>query len=81
MVLCKDVTDATMKFRSYDDSLGAGSKGDLDIRFYLHVDGMHMGGGGHAPVTAAASMASGGGAHAISLSPLEEISFACVKKM
>ena len=41
-----------------------------------------MGGGGHAPVAAAASMAAaGGGAHALSLSPLEEISFACVKKM
>ena len=41
---------------------------------------MHIGGGGHAPVAAAASIAAaGGGAHAISLSLLEEISFACVK--
>ena len=32
IVLCKDVTEATMKFRSYEDSLGAGSNGDRDIR-------------------------------------------------
>ena len=31
-MLCNDVTEATMKFRSYDDSLGAGSNGDRDIR-------------------------------------------------
>ena len=41
-----------------------------------------MGGEGHAPVAAAASIAAaGGGAHAISLSPLEEISFVCVEIM
>ena len=36
---------------------------------------MHMGGGGQAPAEAAASIAPGGGAHAISLSPLKLISF------
>merc|ERR1711978_667356 len=36
---------------------------------FSYVDGMHMGGGGQAPASAAASMAPGGGAHAISLSP------------
>ena len=41
---------------------------------------MHMGGGGQAPASAAASMAPGGGAHAISLSPLKEISFAFVEE-
>jgi len=35
---------------------------------FSYVDGMHMGGGGHAPSAAAASMAAGGGAHNISLS-------------
>ena len=32
IVLCNDVTVTTMKFRSYDDSLGACSSGDRDIR-------------------------------------------------
>ena len=32
-----------------------------------------MGGGGQAPASAAASMAPGGGAHAISSSPLKKI--------
>ena len=32
IVLCIDVTVATITFRSYDDSLGAFSKGDWDIR-------------------------------------------------
>ena len=40
---------------------------------HLHVDGIHMGGGGQAPASAAASMAPGGGAHAISSSPLKKI--------
>ena len=32
IVLCNDVIVATMKFRSYDDSLGACSSGDRDMR-------------------------------------------------
>ena len=42
---------------------------------------MHMGGGGHAPSAAAASMAAAGGAHNISLSLLEEITFASVEEI
>ena len=48
---------------------------EILMKFYSRVVGMHMCCGGQAPVAAAASMAPKGGAHAISLTPLEEISF------
>ena len=48
---------------------------EILMKIYSRVVGMHMCCGGQAPVAAAASMAPKGGAHAISLTPLEEKGF------